>query len=157
MINRRLACAAALSLALVGCDSAGPSPGTSSLRVFRSHFSAAEVQLHLISADLESAITHAETATDAQVTPAFSALASRVEHESGALEQLNPPARYNTRLRALASALDAVASDLGEISAAAAAHDARGARSATKALRQDAGNVKSAEITVSESPGVRGG
>jgi ABC-type glycerol-3-phosphate transport system substrate-binding protein len=157
MTNRRLACAAAaVGLALAGCGSSS-SDGTSSLRAFRSSFAAAKRQLDSISVDLHSAITHAGRKTDAQLAPTLSALASRAEKEASALEQLYPPTRYNTRLRALGSALDAVGVNLSNLSAAAAEHNRPAAESATKALRADAATLKLADATVSKSLGLPAG
>jgi hypothetical protein len=158
MTNRSLACAAAtVGFALGGCGSTSTSAGTSSLHVFRLSFAAAQHQLHSISVDLGFTVTHAGINADVQRATQLSALAFRAEREASALEELDPPTQYNTRLRALGSTLDAVAADLMNISTAATEHNAPATESATHALRVDAANVKSADATESKSLGLPAG
>jgi uncharacterized protein YukE len=158
MTTRSLACAAAaVGLALAGCGSSGSGTGTSSLSAFRSSFAVAKRQLDALGVDLDSAVTHAGQKTDAELASQVSTLASRAEREASALESLNPPTRYNTALRALASALDTVGGDLSSIATAAAGHNAPAARSATKALLADAADVKLADARVSKALGLSAG
>jgi hypothetical protein len=153
MTNRRLACAVvAVGLVLGACGST--SEGTSSLRAFRSSFAAAMRQLRSINVELGSAIARAGTRTDPRLAPTLSALAGRAEQEASALGQLSPPARYNSRLRALGSALIAVGFDLSTLSTAAAERERSAAESATKKLRANAVDLRLAEMTVSTSLGL---
>ena len=163
MTHRRLACAgAAVGLALAACGSSGSSAGTASLRAFRSSFATGQRELRAFSVALDSAITRGGIRSEAQrATPQratlLGALAARAEREASALEGLNPPTQYNTRLRVLGSALDAVAGDLSNISTAVTDHNASATESATRALRTDAANVRSADATVSKSLGLPAG
>lgn len=143
----------AIAFALAGCGSRGPS-GTSSLSAFKSSFSADKPQLRSVAVALDAAIAQVAGKPGAQSATQLSALASRAQQQASALEALNPPTRFNTELRALGSALEVTAADLGQISAGASQHNARASRSAVEALRTDAANVHSTETRVSQSLGL---
>ncbi len=157
-IPGRLVCASVASaLVVAGCGSSSSSGATSSLGAFTSSFSAARPELHSISVELSSAITEAARNTGAQSATRFSDLAERAAQEASALEALNPPARFNTELRALGSALEVTSADLSQMASAATQHDHAAAEATTGSLRQDAANLKGTEMRVSGSLGLPAG
>jgi hypothetical protein len=140
----------AIAFALGGCGG-GSGGSTSSESEFKSAFSAAKPQLRSITIALDAAIARVASNPGAESAGQISALASRAAQEAGNLEGLNPPARFNTELRSLGSALQLTANDLSKISARAT-HNSLGA--AVKSLRADVASIGSTETRVSESLGL---
>lgn len=152
MSRYRPACAlVALGVILGGCGASGSSSA------FRSSYAAAEPGLRSIEVALEGAVTSARESFDAQLTSRWQALAARAAQEGTALVGLDHPPRYNTRLRALGSTLEAAARDLGGMTAAAASHSPAATAAATRALQTDAAQVSAVEATLAGSLGLPGG
>ncbi len=159
MSDRRILCAVvAAGLALAGCGAGGGSgSGTSSRSAFRSSYAAARPGLRSLNLSLEAALSLPAGAIDARIANRLTTLAAAADREAGALEALNPPPLYNTRLRDVGSALVTAALDLGHITTAAQAHDSAALATATRALRADLGIVRSTEATVARSLGLAAG
>lgn len=163
MSLRRVVCAVtAAGLVLSGCGGSGSSAaGTSSRAAFRQAFVAAQPTLRSIAAGLVAATAAGEIGAGRSVTAKQatrrSALAAAAEQEASRLEQLAPPPRYNTELRALGSTLNAAAVDLGAMSTAVAGREAAAVTRAARSVRADAADVRSTEARVAGSLGLASG
>jgi hypothetical protein len=138
-------------MVLTGCG------GGSSAGAFRGSYAAAEPGLRSIEAGLEAAAASARGPVDRQAANRLQTLAARASQEGITLVDLNHPSRYNTRLRALGSTLEATARDLGNITAAASAHRLAAKAAATRALGVDAADVSSAGALMAGSLGLSAG
>jgi hypothetical protein len=147
------------ALALGGCGGSSSS-GTSSTSAepsttaFTSAFKVQKAKLRALGEAVGADVTGAAHKTDAQLMSEFKSLASRATELSGALGQLEAPAKYKGGLATLQSSLTQVAGTLHAIEAAAAAHDAGAAKAGGEAIVAEAEQVKSADNALSSALGL---
>jgi hypothetical protein len=149
-VNKRFALAGVVAaLAIAGCGSSGPS-----LSSFKSGYQKQKAQFTSLGTDLGTAITSAQSKTDAQIATEFSALSSRTSQTALQLQKLNPPSKYKQQLNALIGDFNVVAADLASIASAGTAHNASAAKSAAEKLVSDAAKVKAADRSLTASLGL---
>jgi hypothetical protein len=151
MITKASALASAgIALTLAACGgSSGPSQSS-----FRSAFAANKTALTALGNDVGSDVTHARGQTDLSLASQFSALATRATAEVATLRALKAPDKFKAPLGTLADGVAKAADDIHSIAAAANAHDATAAKTATESLVLDATAVKSADNALSAQLGL---
>jgi hypothetical protein len=142
------------ALALAGCGGSSSSGTTStssepSTSAFTSAFKVQKAKLKALGEAVGAGVTGAAHKTDAELTAEFKILASRATELSGALGQLEAPAKFRGDLATLQSSLTQVAGTLHSIEAAAAAHDAGAAKAGGEAIVAEAEQVKSDDNALS--------
>jgi hypothetical protein len=152
--SRALWAAAVTSVVLAACGSGGPAAQRAA---FRSAFSGQRASVNRIASELRASLDQAGPDPDALLADSFSALGAQAAQKAGTIEELAHPAADNTRLRALGSALLAVANGLDHLSTAATEHAPAAARTELRALRADAANVMQAEALLAQELGLAAG
>jgi hypothetical protein len=157
------------TLALTGCGGSSGSAGTSStsltgstsstssepsVSAFTSAFKVQKAKLRALGVSVGAAVTGAAHKSDIQLTDEFKALAARATALSGALGQLEAPAKYKADLGSLVSSLTQVAGTLHAIEAAAAANDESAAKAGGEAIVTEAEQVKSDDNALSVKLGL---
>ena len=151
---RALWAAAVTSIVLAACGSGGPAAQRAA---FRSAFSRQRASVNRIASELRATLEQAGPDPDALLADSFSALGAQAAQKAGTIEELAHPAADNTRVRALGSALLAVATGLDHLATAATDHVPAAARAELKALRADAANVMQAEALLAQAMGLTAG
>jgi hypothetical protein len=146
----------AVGLAAAGCGSTVSPSDTSSPSAFRSSLAGAQAQLHAIEADLAVVIARIVRRPGSERGTDVAALAARAQDEAGTLARLEPPVRFNTRLRALESSLEQIADVLTDVENSAGEHDTAGVRSELGPLRVDAADAKLTDAAVLREVGLSG-
>jgi hypothetical protein len=144
--------AVGLALTVAACGSSGSSgPTESSLKTA---FAANKVVLTALGNDVSAGVTHARGQTDLALASQFSALSTRATAEVAALKALKAPTKFNAPLTALEDAVSKAGDDLHSIAAAANAHDATSAKTATESLILDSRVAKSTDNALSAQLGL---
>ena len=141
----RLIVAVAIAALAAGCGGGGDDAAKKDAAKFRSGAKAATTETTKIGTDLGTAVQAARNQTDAALAATFTDLASRARAVVADLNALDPPDPSRAKVNALVSALGTGAQDLDAIAAAARAHDASSARSATETLGRDSPAIKAAK------------
>ena len=149
MKKQILTVALALSVAIAGCGSSGPS-----LSAFKRGFSAQKAQFTQLGRDLQVAFATARGKSNGQIGAEFSSLAQRTSQQADQLQKLNPPAKYKSQRDQLVSGFRTIAADLETISVSAKAGNVSGASKARNKLLQDAAGVRSVDRALTASLGL---
>jgi len=146
-VHRRSRLSAALATAalVAGCGGSGGDDAKQDTAKFESAAKAATAETTKIGSDTGAAVQDAKNQTDAELAAAFTDLAARARAVVADLNALEPPEASRAKVNALVGALGTGAQDLDAIAAAARAHDASSARSATVTLGRDSPAIKVAK------------
>jgi hypothetical protein len=151
---RALWAAAVTSVVLAACGSGGP---TAQRAAFRSAFSGQRASVNRIVSEVRVSLNQAGPDPDALLADSFSALGVQAAQKAETIEGLAHPAADNTRLRALRSALLAVANGLDHLSTAVTEHAPAATRAELQALRANATEVMQAEALLAQQVGLATG
>jgi len=152
MGRRRLVAVFVSMFALV----ATAAPAGAATPSLKAQFAPLNAQIKKIGVDIGSAINGAANATDVQLAKSFSGLAQRAAGSANSVGKLKGATGQNAiTQRQLQLGLAKGSLDLARIAVAAAAHNAKDAEAATKALIKDSPPITAARTKLAKALGVK--
>lgn len=146
--GRTAAAATLLTLVLAAAGCGSSDDGGDDTATFKQDYAAQSAKLNTLGADLGTAVSAADTMSDAKVLTTFDALAGRAHATVDALNALKPPAAAKAGLATLTRTLDKVAGDIDDVVTGTRAEDLPAITAAAKALVLDSPPVKAARASL---------